>query len=107
MLGSSALAPIAMCVAARPSRARQGAVCALNMWAYLAAYEMPHDDPERLDTRVRVNYPITIDKLLGFGITPTVRLQRTFSAPERTALISAAKAGLSGGNPNAAAERRD
>jgi membrane-associated phospholipid phosphatase len=83
VLGSSALAPIAMCVAARPSRARQGAVCALNMWAYLAAYEMPHDDPERLDTRVRVKYPITIDKLLGLGVTPTVRLQRTFSAPDQ------------------------
>jgi hypothetical protein len=53
------------------------------MWAYLAAYEMPHDDAERLDARVRVDYPIAIDKLLGLGVTPTVRLQRTFSTPER------------------------
>ncbi len=28
--------------------ARDVAVCALHMWAYLAAYEMPNDDPERL-----------------------------------------------------------
>ena len=33
-------------------------VCALNMWAYLAAYEMPHDDPERLDAARPVGYPI-------------------------------------------------
>jgi hypothetical protein len=52
------------------------------MWAYLAAYEMPHDDPEGLDARVHVKYPIVIDKLLGLGVTPTVRLQRAFSAPD-------------------------
>ncbi len=51
------------------------------MWAYLAAYEMPHDDPEQLDARVRVRYPIAIDRLLGLGVTPTVRLQRGFSTP--------------------------
>jgi membrane-associated phospholipid phosphatase len=81
VLGSSGLAPIALCVAARPRRARQVAVCALNMWAYVAAYEMPHDDPDRLDARVRVNYPIAVDKALGLGVTPTVRLQRAFSTP--------------------------
>jgi membrane-associated phospholipid phosphatase len=42
---------------------------------------MPHDDPERLDARVRVRYPIAIDRVLGLGVTPTVRLQRTFSTP--------------------------
>jgi membrane-associated phospholipid phosphatase len=83
VLGTSGLAPVALCVATAPRRARQVAVCALNMWAYLAAYEMPHDDPERLDARVLVEYPIAIDKLLGLGVTPTVRLQRAFSTPER------------------------
>jgi membrane-associated phospholipid phosphatase len=53
------------------------------MWAYIAAYEMPHDDPERLARRVHVEYPITVDRILGLGATPTVRLQRTFSAPGR------------------------
>jgi membrane-associated phospholipid phosphatase len=51
------------------------------MWAYLAAYEMPNDDPERLRARVRVGYPIAADKILGLGVTPTVRLQRAFSTP--------------------------
>jgi membrane-associated phospholipid phosphatase len=51
------------------------------MWAYIAAYEMPNDDPERLMARVRVDYPIVIDRALGLGVPPTLRLQRAFSAP--------------------------
>jgi membrane-associated phospholipid phosphatase len=81
VLGTAGLAPVAAFVAMRPGHRRQVAVCALNMWAYLAAYEMPHDDPERLDARVLVDYPIAIDRLLGLGVTPTVRLQRAFSTP--------------------------
>jgi membrane-associated phospholipid phosphatase len=51
------------------------------MWAYIAAYEMPHDDPERLAERVRIRYPITIDRALGLGVVPTVRLQHAFGRP--------------------------
>ena len=83
VLAGAGLAPVALCVAMEPGRRRQVAMCALNMWAYLAAYEMPNDDPERLRRRVRVGYPIAADKLLGLGVTPTVRLQRTFSTPGR------------------------
>jgi membrane-associated phospholipid phosphatase len=53
------------------------------MWAYLAAYEMPNDDPDGLAQRVRVHYPIAIDRFLGAGQIPTARLQRTFSTPGR------------------------
>jgi membrane-associated phospholipid phosphatase len=81
VLGPASLAPLALYVAAPPARLRQVAVCALNMWAYVAAYEMPHDDPERLAARVRVHYPMAIDQWLGLGVTPTVRLQRTFASP--------------------------
>ena len=51
------------------------------MWGYLAAYKMPHDDPRRLAARVRIDYPIAIDRVLGFGATPTQRLQQAFAAP--------------------------
>jgi membrane-associated phospholipid phosphatase len=81
VLGTSGLAPIALCVATPRTRVRDLAVCGLNMWAYLAAYEMPHDDPERLEARVRVRYPIVIDRALGLGVPPTLRLQRMFSTP--------------------------
>jgi membrane-associated phospholipid phosphatase len=82
-MGASALAVPALVVAARPGRARDLGVCVLNMWAYLAAYELPHDDPERLKQRVRIDYPIAVDRVLGLGVVPTVRLQRGLSAPGR------------------------
>jgi PAP2 superfamily len=56
-------------------------VCTLQMWAYLAAYEMPNDDPARLEARVRVDYPIALDRLIGLGQLPTLRLQRAFATP--------------------------
>jgi membrane-associated phospholipid phosphatase len=75
-MGAAALAPPALAVAMPPSRRRDLALCAVNMWAYLAAYELPHDDPERLRQRVRIDYPIDADRVLGLGVLPTVRLQR-------------------------------
>jgi hypothetical protein len=42
---------------------------------------MPNDDPERLSRRVRVDYPIALDRILGLGVPPTLRLQRGFAAP--------------------------
>jgi hypothetical protein len=81
VLGSAALAPVALCVVVPRRRARDVAVVALNMWAYVAAYEMPHDEPGRLEARVHVRYPVVADRVLGLGVPPTVRLQRRFSRP--------------------------
>ena len=44
-------------------------------------YEMPNDDPEALRRRVRVDYPVRVDRLLGAGELPGVRLQRRFARP--------------------------
>ena len=81
VLGGAWLSPLAVSVVLRPGRRRQIAVCALNMWAYIASYEMPHDDPERLARRARLDYPIAADRVLGLGALPTVRLQRAFATP--------------------------
>jgi membrane-associated phospholipid phosphatase len=81
VLGAAAVAPVALCVATPRTRVRDVTVCALNMWGYIHAYEMPNDDPERLAGRVRVGYPIAIDRILGLGEQPTLRLQRGLSAP--------------------------
>ena len=101
VLAGSGLAPAALCVAVPRSRARDAGVCILNMWAYLAAYEMPNDDPEALAARVRVDYPIAIDRALGLGVPPTLRLQRAFSAPgRRSTAASACWSGATGcGSP--------
>jgi hypothetical protein len=81
VLPTAALAPIAASVVLPRGRTRSVAVCSLQMWAYLAAYEMPNDDPEALVARVRVRYPIVADRILGLGRTPSARLQRAFSTP--------------------------
>ena len=81
VLGPAALAPVALCVVRPRSRSRYVAVCVLQMWAYIAAYEMPNDDPDRLASRTHASYPIAIDRALGLGELPTLRLQRAFSTP--------------------------
>jgi hypothetical protein len=71
--------PVALCVALRRSRGRDVAVCCLQMWAYVAAYKHPHDDPQAQRRSTRFQYPITADRVLGLGELPTVRLQRALA----------------------------
>lgn len=84
VLAAAASAPVAVCVATPRTRTRDVATCALQMWAYLAAYEMPNDDPEALRRRVRIDYPVQVDRVLGLGVPPTLRLQRLLSEPGHT-----------------------
>jgi len=65
---TAATAPIALCVLVPRSRARDVGTCILQMWAYLATYKMPNDDPEALERRVRIAYPVKFDTWLGRGI---------------------------------------
>ncbi|MEA2292689.1 MAG: hypothetical protein QOE86_328 [Solirubrobacteraceae bacterium] len=83
VLAAAWSAPVALCVLIPRSRARDAGTCALQMWAYLAGYEIPNDDPQALERRVRVAYPVSFDRRVGLGTTPTVRLQRAFSSPGR------------------------
>ena len=83
VIAAAASAPLALCVLAPRSRTRDVGMCALQMWAYLATYKMPNDDPEALERRVKVAYPVTIDRFLGGGTTPTLRLQRLLGRPGR------------------------
>jgi PAP2 superfamily len=78
---TAALAPPALCVLLPRTRKRDVATCVLQMWAYIATYEMPNDDPEALEARVKVAYPVNVDKAIGFGTTPTLRLQRALGTP--------------------------
>lgn len=71
--------PLGLSVAARRSSRRDVAVCCLQMWAYLAAYKTPHDDEAAQAARVHIDYPIDIDRVLGLGELPTMRLQRAFA----------------------------
>ncbi len=75
-------APLGLSVAMPRSRTRDVAVCALQMWAYVGAYKAPHDDPELQEARVYVDYPIAIDRALGLGELPTLRLQRALASEQ-------------------------
>jgi membrane-associated phospholipid phosphatase len=74
-------APIALALARPRTPLRDAGIYALQMWAYIAHYEMPNDDPERLLARLRVDYPIKADELMFGGTAPTVRLQRSLGRP--------------------------
>ena len=81
VMGAAATAAPALVVAAPRGRPRDVALCGLNMWAYLAAYELPHDDSGAQAARVHIDYPIDVDRVLGLGVPPTVRLQRRWAHP--------------------------
>jgi len=89
---TAAAAPMALCVAVPRSRARDVGVCALQMWAYIATYQMPNDDPERLRARVRVRYPVIADRAIGLGELPGLRMQRAFARHEGQPLRAAEQA---------------
>jgi membrane-associated phospholipid phosphatase len=81
VIAAAAAAPVALAVAVPRSRGRDVGVCALQMWAYIATYQMPHDDPEALRARVHVDYPVRADRAIGMGTLPTLRLQRALASP--------------------------
>jgi membrane-associated phospholipid phosphatase len=84
VIGAAAATPFALAAFPR-SRARDVGMCVLQMYAYVVTYKMPNDDPDKLMARVRVEYPVKADRFIGRGTTPTLRLQRALSSPERFA----------------------
>ena len=74
-----AAGPLALAIL-RPRTPRRDVVLyTLQMWAFTVAHELPYDDPEALRRRLRIRYPITVDRVLGGGELPTVRLQRALA----------------------------
>ena len=71
--------PLALAVLWPRSKKRDVALFALQMWGFTMAHELPFDDPERLRARLRTRYPIQLDRLLGGGRLPNVRLQRALA----------------------------
>jgi hypothetical protein len=73
--------PLSVALVFPRTRARDAAVYGAQMWSYLLHYELPNDDPDELIARVRVDYPIAVDRAIGLGQVPTVRLQRALGRP--------------------------
>ena len=68
--------PLGLAILKPRTKARDAALYGLQMWAFNVVHELPYDDPEKLRERLLIKYPITIDKWLGAGELPGVRLQR-------------------------------
>jgi PAP2 superfamily len=68
--------PLGLAVLRPRSRPRDVVMYMLQMWAFTMVHELPFDDPERLRARLKVRYPIVLDRLVGLGRLPNGRLQR-------------------------------
>ncbi|MBA3327850.1 MAG: phosphatase PAP2 family protein, partial [Solirubrobacterales bacterium] len=80
----ASLAPLAAIVATPPrSRVRYVAAGGAYMWLFSVSWQMPADDRARQRRRLRQDYPIRLDRILGAGVPPGLRLQRALRDPER------------------------
>src|SRR5262249_52764582 len=57
--------PLALAVLTPRSKKRDVAMFTLQMLAFTFVHEIPYDDPERLRRRLRSQYPIAIDRVIG------------------------------------------
>ena len=78
---AAAAGPLSLAVLRPRTPGRDVVLFALQMWAFAMAHELPYDDPEGLRRRLRIRYPIRLDRRLGAGELPSVRLQRALSRP--------------------------
>jgi hypothetical protein len=83
---SAAAAPVGLAIAVPRSRKRDVGLYALQMWAYIVVHELPYDDPEKLERRAHIDYPIDFDRIV-FGTEPTAALQRVLARPGRSTLL--------------------
>ena len=78
----AAAGPPALAVLKPRTRTRDVALYALQMWGFTMAHEIPYDDPDALRRRLRIQYPIQADRLIGGGELPNARLQRALADPQ-------------------------
>ncbi len=81
------IAPLATAAATPRRRWRYAAVGAAYMWSFTVTWTLPYEDTERLRRRLRIDYPVGVDRLLGLGVPPTQRLQRRLRHPPRVTLL--------------------
>ena len=79
--------PLALAILYPRSKKRDVALFAMQMWAFTMAHEIPYDDPEALRRRLRSRYPIAVDRVIGGGRLPNVRLQRALSRLPRGGVV--------------------
>jgi membrane-associated phospholipid phosphatase len=70
-----AVGPPSLAVVGRRTRLRDAGMYALQMWMFTMGHELPYDDPAAARRRLRIDYPIRVDRVLGGSELPNVRLQ--------------------------------
>ncbi len=89
-IAACAMGPLSIAVLQPRSRRRDVALFAMQMWAFIMVHELPYDNPERLRSRLRSHYPIVLDRAIGLGRLPNVRLQRRLARLPRVGVLNRA-----------------
>jgi membrane-associated phospholipid phosphatase len=87
-VAACAAGPLAIAVLHPRTRKRDVALYAMQMWAFIMVHELPYDNPERLESRLRSRYPIAIDGAIGLGRLPNVWLQRGIARLPRAGTVN-------------------
>ena len=87
-------APLAVAAALPRGKLQYAATWTSYVWLFKVAWEIPYDKPEKLEPRLKLDYPIRIDGMLGAGVPPGVRLQRRLRHPPHLSLLDKALTGL-------------
>jgi len=87
-VAACAAGPLALAVLRPRSARRDVALFAMQMWAFIMVHELPFDQPERLRARLRTRYPISLDRMIGFGRLPNARLQRRLAGLPRVGALN-------------------
>jgi membrane-associated phospholipid phosphatase len=82
-----AAGPPALAVLGRRTKLRDAGMYALQMWMFVMGHELPYDEPDRAESRLRVGYPIRVDRVLGGGELPNVRLQKALAGLGRANVV--------------------
>lgn len=83
-------APAVLVAGFERSRVRDGLAWGAQMWSYKNAFEIPHDVEQEHEDRTHFDYPIAFDGLLGGGIPPGQRLQRSLRRRGELSLLDKA-----------------
>ena len=82
-----AAGPPALAVLRPRTKLRDAGMYAMQMWMFVLGHELPYDDADRAESRLRVGYPIKVDRMIGGGELPNVRLQRALAGLGRRNVV--------------------
>ncbi len=66
-VAATAAGPFALATLVKRTKTRDAVLFALQMWAFVVIHELPYDDPEALRRRLKVRYPIRVDRRSAAG----------------------------------------